>query len=469
VFDLKNYNIVVIGGGPGGYVAAEEAAKHGQSVAIVENQYLGGTCLNTGCIPSKTLLRHSEVIEQMEKARSWGIEFENVSISFEKMMHRKTKVIQQLRQGVKGILNSAHVDIYHGTATVLENNQITIESPLKTEHISAEKIIIATGSKPSVPKISGVERVSYHTSDTIFEISEVPKSVVIIGGGVIGVEFACIFSALNVQVTIIEMANQLLATEDEDVAELITKKLKRDKVQIITSAKVKEFSENENDKSILVETVDGNLVTIDTEVLLLATGRSPNLSAVSKLNLLMNGPFIAVNKQMETSMPNIYAIGDVIGGWQLAHVASAEGIVAASNACGYMKEINYKAVPRCIYSSPEIACVGMTEKEVKKMGSSVRIETFPLAASGKALAMDERNGFIKLIADETYGDILGVVMVGPHVTEMISEASSLILLEGTVDELASIIHPHPTLSEGMWEVARNWLGKRRKTELTGQK
>ncbi|WP_042346991.1 dihydrolipoyl dehydrogenase [Bacillus massiliigorillae] len=459
---MKNYDVVVIGAGPGGYVAAEEAAKYGQSVAIIEKQYLGGTCLNSGCIPSKTLLRHSEIIELMEKAKSWGIEFENVKLSFGKMMNRKTKVIEQLRNGVLSLLNKAKVDIYYGIASILENKQIVIESESKTDEIFANKIIIATGSKPNIPPINGIENVFYHTSDSIFDIQDIPKSIAIIGGGIIGVEFACVFSALNVEVTIIEMADQLLVSEDEDVASMITKKFKKDKVKIITSAKVQEISESKDGILINVHTNDGNRLFIQADELLLATGRIPNLSAVSRLNVLMNGPFLAVNKQMETSIPNVYAIGDVIGGWQLAHVASAEGIVAASNASGIFKEINYKAVPRCVYSSPEIASVGLTEKEAREKGNAVRTETFPLSAIGKALAMDERTGFIKLIADETYGEILGVVMLGPHVTEMISEASSLIFLEATVDELALLIHPHPTLSEGLWEAARNWLVNRRK-------
>lgn len=461
---MKNYEVVVIGAGPGGYVAAEEAAKYCKSVAIIENKNLGGTCLNSGCIPSKTLLRHSEVIELMENAKNWGIEFEKVTLSFEKMMNRKTKVIEQLRNGILGLLKHANVDIYHGTAMVHSNRQITIDSETKSEVISADKIIIATGSKPSIPPIKGIDNVSFHTSNTIFEIERLPTSVVIVGGGVIGVEFACIFSALNVEVTIIEMGEQLLATEDVEAASLITKKLKKSEVNIITSARVQEISEHHNRKVIRVETINGVQMSFESEELLFATGRAPNLSAVAKLNLMKNGPFIAVNRQMETSIPNIYAVGDVIGGWQLAHVASAEGIVAASNASGNFKETDYKAVPRCIYSSPEIASVGLSEKEAKEKRGSILVETFPLTSSGKALAMDERTGFIKLIADQAYGEILGVIMVGPHVTEMISEASSFIYLEGTVDELASLIHPHPTLSEGIWEVARNWLTKQRNSQ-----
>ncbi|RFU66014.1 dihydrolipoyl dehydrogenase [Peribacillus glennii] len=458
---MKNYEVVVIGGGPGGYVAAEEAAKLCGSVALIENKYLGGTCLNSGCIPSKTLLRHSEVIELMEKAKNWGIEFGSVSISFEKMISRKTTVVENLRNGVASLLRNARVDVYNGTAIVESNHQINIELKYGSETITADKIIIATGSKPFVPSINGIENVGYHTSDSIFELASLPQSLVIVGGGIIGVEFACIFSALNVEVTIIEMADRLISAEDGEAADLISKKLAKDKVNILTSAKVQELSQNENGKMVRLETKNGEHISIQADELLLASGRTPNLSVISKLNLKKNGPFIAVNKQMETSIPHIYAVGDVIGGWQLAHVASAEGIVAAWNACNLFKEINYKVVPRCIYSSPEIASVGLTEKEAKEKGKSVRTEMFHFRASGKAMAMDESTGFIKLIADETYNEILGVTMVGPHVTEMISEASTLILLEGTVNELEAIIHPHPTLSEGIGEAARAWLHKKK--------
>lgn len=451
---MTHYEVVVIGGGPGGYVAAEEAAKYGKSVAIIEKDNLGGTCLNSGCIPSKTLLRHSEVLEMLEKARDWGIQYEKVTVSFDKMMARKSKVIENLRGGVKALLHQNNVQIYQGNATVKANKQIWIESETKQETITANQIILATGSRPFIPPIKGLSEISFHTSDTIFDIERLPKSIVIVGGGVIGVEFACIFSALNIEVNIIEMGDRLISTEDEEASKIILKKLKRDGVNIYTSSKVLEVSEKNEVKTISLENRNGEVITIETELLLLASGRTPNLSTVSELNLAMNGSFIMVNKQMQTSIPYIYAVGDVTGGWQLAHVASAEGIVAASNACHQFKEINYKAVPRCIYTSPEIASVGITEKEVIERNHSVCIKTIPLSFSGKAAAMDERLGFIKLIADKKYGEILGVVMVGPHVTEMISEASSFMLLEGTVNDIASMIHPHPTLSEGLWEAAR---------------
>lgn len=458
---MKKYDLVIVGGGPGGYIAAVHAAKQGLSVALIENQYLGGTCLNTGCIPSKTLLRHSEFLDMLEKAKKWGIETENVTLSFEKMIQRKKSVVENLRKGVESLLLSTNVDIYNGVATVLPDYRIVIEEKNSQSELYGKKIIIATGSKPFIPPVKGIELVKAHTSDTIFELDYIPKSIVIIGGGIIGVEFACIFSSLNVDVTIIEMRDRLIATEDEDASRLMTKELKKKGIAILTSAKLKEAGENDSEKTLTVELANSELLTVSAEEVLFASGRKPNLNGTIKLGLAMNGPFIAVNKQMETSFPNVYAVGDVIGGWQLAHVASAEGIVAAANASGIYQEIDYKVVPRCIYTFPEIASVGLSEKEAKESGYSYRCETIQLRANGKTLAMDEPSGFIKLIADDSYDEILGAVMVGPHVTEMISEVSTAIFLEGTVDELASLIHPHPTVSEGIWEVARTWLEKKK--------
>lgn len=459
---MKMYDLVVVGGGPGGYTAAEHAAKHGLSVALVENQFLGGTCLNTGCIPSKTLLRHSEFLDMLEKAKKWGVEAENVTLSFEKMMQRKNSVIKNLRKGVKFLLKSTNVDIFNGLATVHPDYRVSIESKSSQTEVYGKKIIIATGSKPFIPPIKGVEHIKAHTSDTIFDLDYLPKSIVIIGGGIIGVEFACIFSSLNVDVTIIEMGDRLIAGEDEDASKLMTKELKKKGITIHTSATVIEVKEINSMKVITFEMEISRKLIVSAEEVLFASGRKPNLTGINKLGLTMNGPFIAVNKQMETSLPNVYAVGDVIGGWQLAHVASSEGIVAASNASGIYKEIDYKVVPRCVYTFPEIASVGLSEKEAKERGYSYRSEILQLRTNGKTLAMDESTGFIKLIADDHHNEILGAVMVGPHATEMISEVSTAIFLEGTMDELASLIHPHPTISEGIWETARAWLEKKKK-------
>jgi dihydrolipoamide dehydrogenase len=456
---MKEYDVVVIGGGPGGYVAAIRASKLGRKVAIVEADHLGGTCLNRGCIPSKTLLRHSEAIELIRKAKSWGIESGEISFSLEKMMTRKDQVIKRLRTGIASLLKTGKIDLYQGYGIVNPDRTITVAADSQHEQIKAESVIVATGSTPVIPSIEGIDQVDVHTSDTIFDIKEIPKSLVIVGGGVIGVEIASIFSSLNVEVTIVEMADRLVPSEDPDASALMEKWLKKEKVKILTGTKVQAFQQSDRGKIVTVQKPDGQIQQLTSEQVLIAIGRKPNLSAISDLDLAMNGPFVSVNQRMQTSIPNVYAVGDVIGGWQLAHVASAEGLIAAANASGHEEEIDYRVVPRCIYTIPEIASVGIREEEAKAKGYCVKVEKYPLMAIGKALAMDEREGFIKIIAEEKYGEILGVVMVGPHVTEMISEASAFMYLEGTVEELAKMIHPHPSLSEGLFEAAAAWMGQ----------
>lgn len=461
---MKKYDVVVLGGGPGGYVAAEHAATYGHTVALIEARELGGTCLNRGCIPSKTLLRYAEVIELTERATEWGFNFEQVTFSFDKLMKRKDDVIKQLQFGVQGLLRNANVTVYQGEGKIHPDHRISIRTGQKTETIYGEKIIIATGSKPNLPPIDGIENVEVHTSDTIFDITEIPDSLVIVGGGVIGVEIASVFANLNSQVTIIEASNQLMPGIDQDASKLLLNKLQSEKkVTIFTSAKVLQFEESEQGKRVHFENENGETQELITEEILVATGRSPNVDGLEQLQLDYDGNFIAVNAQMETSIPSIYAIGDVIGREQLAHVASSEGIIAASNAIRQFKEVDYQAVPHCVYTYPEIATVGMSVEEAEKKGFQVKMSTFPLSHSGKALTMGESEGFIKLIASQSCKRILGVVIVGPHATDMIAESCSLIASEATVDDLFDTMHPHPTLSEGMFEVAKLWLRESDKT------
>ena len=456
---MKKYDVVVIGGGPGGYVAAIRAAKLGCSVALVEADQLGGTCLNRGCIPSKTLLHHAEIIEQIRKASSWGIETGEMRFSFAKMNARKDQVIMRLRTGIASLLKEGKIEHFKGFGSVHADNTISIQSGDKVETIIAERIILATGSTPFVPNIIGINQVDIHTSDTILDIKEIPSSIVIIGGGVIGVEFACIFASLNTEVTIIEMAETILPNEDPEAAKVLHKALQKKNIKIQTHAKVEVLRQNETDKLVLFQTKDGSTISIACDQILVAIGRKPNLSALSELSIKMEGSYVSVNKNMETSIPGIYAVGDLVGGWQLAHVASAEGMVAAANAAGKIQEIDYSIVPRCVYTLPEIASVGLMEREAKEKGYAVKVGIHHLVGNGKALAMDGREGFVKIIAEEKYGEILGTVMVGPHVTEIISEVAAFMKLEGTLEELGSMIHPHPSLSESIYEAAISWLEK----------
>ncbi len=456
---VKSYDIVVVGGGPGGYVAALHAAELGKKTALIEADFLGGTCLNRGCIPSKTYLKHSEVIEQIEKAKDWGIETGDLSFSFSKMKKRKDDVIQRLRGGIEFLLKQGKIDVYNGYGSVLPGGVVKVKTSDGEETVKAAKVIVATGSTPAVPPIEGLDTVQFDTSDTIFDIPEIPKSVIIIGGGVIGVEFATIFASLKAQVSIVEAADRIIPTEDEEASKFLTKMLKKKGINIHTSAKVQRVQETEGVKTVICEDAKGKELTLQSDTLLVSTGRRPNLSAVTELSLEQNGPFIKVNEKMETTHDHVYAVGDLIGGWQLAHAASAEGIVAANNAAGEKDVIDYNVMPRCIYTLPEIASVGLSEEEAKKQGIDVRVEKFDFAGSGKALSAGEPEGFTKIIYEAKYGEIIGVVMAGSHVTEMISEASAFMYLEGTIDEAAKMIHPHPSLSETFYEAAVNAVNK----------
>ncbi|KEQ21629.1 dihydrolipoyl dehydrogenase [Paenibacillus tyrfis] len=454
---MNSYDIAVLGGGPGGYVAAIRAAKLGMSVALIEGSELGGTCLNRGCIPSKTLLHMAEVSEMIKKAGEWGIKTGPVEYSWKTMLDRQGKVMGTLRSGIAGLLKANKIAHIRGWGKVVSPHEIEVSSGEETTKVTADKVILATGSKPFVPPIPGLEDVPYHTSDTIFNLEHIPASMTIIGGGVIGVEFAAIFSAFGTKVNVIEAAERIVPSEDESASQALTKALKQRGVTIMTGTKVE--SASYKDAQIhLSATGAGRPIEQTADILLVAVGRTPNLAGLEQMNLKMNGRFVSVSEYMETSIEHVFAIGDLTGGWQLAHVASAEGLIAAANAAGKREKIDYRVVPRCIYTHPEIASVGMTEQDAKNCGLSYKVQTYSLKGNGKALSTGETDGFVKLIADEKYGEILGVTMVGPHVTDMIATASAFMHLEGTVTEWANLIHPHPTVSESLFEVANGWLG-----------
>lgn len=453
------YDVVIVGGGPGGYVAALRAAHYGKRTALVEADHLGGTCLNRGCIPSKTLLKHTEIIEGIEKAKDWGIKVDNLTFSLKDMFARKDNVIATLRGGIEHLLKTGNIDVYNGYGTIHANKKVTVQTANDTKQISGEKIIIATGSQPVVPPIEGIDSVNFHTTDSIFDIEEIPQSIVIVGGGVIGVEMANIFASLNTKVTIVELSDRIIPTEDEDASKTLLKSLKKKGIKVLTKYQVKSVENSESGKEISIVSKQGKTDTLITEELLLAVGRKPNLSAVAELNLKMNGRTIAVNDYLETSIKGYFAIGDVIGGLQLAHVASAEGLTAIENIDGAKEKMNYKVMPRCIYTNPQVASVGMTETELKEKGINYKVNKYSFSGNGKALASGDTEGFSKVIIDEKYGEILGVVMVGAHVTEMIGQPSAYMYLEGTVDELAEMVQPHPSLSEVLMESANVLIGK----------
>lgn len=456
---MTSYDVIIVGGGPGGYVAALRAAKNGKRTALVEADHLGGTCLNRGCIPSKTLLKHAEMIENIEKANNWGIKTENLRFSLEEMFARKDQVIATLRSGIQHLLRAKKIDVYHGYGTIHNDKQVTVQMENESKKISGHNIIIATGSQPAVPPIDGLDAVAYQTTDTIFNISYIPQSIIIVGGGVIGVEFANIFASLKTKVTIIELGDTIIPTEDDDASKALLKCLKKKDIKVLTKSQVESVYESDQQKAVNITTQTGKTETLTADEILLAVGRKPNLSAVAELNLQMNGGHIAVNEYLETSKKDYFAVGDVIGRLQLAHVASAEGLTAVENLDGNKVKMNYTVMPRCIYTNPQVASVGMSESDLKEKGIQYKVHKYSFSGNGKALAAGDTDGFSKVMIDEKYGEILGVVMVGAHVTEMISQSSAYMFLEGTVDELAEMVQPHPSFSEALMESANALIGK----------
>ncbi len=453
---MTKFDVAIVGGGPGGYVSAIRAAKLGLSVALVEGRELGGTCLNRGCIPSKTLLKNAEVINQVKDAKKFGIQIDSFSFDLNTMIERKNQVIGQLRNGINSLLKANKIKLYNGYGTVDNQKIISVDMEEKTEKLEAESIILANGSKPFVPNLPGLSDIPYHTSDTIFDIDPVPGHLTIVGGGVIGLEIACIFHSLGTKVEIIEMADRIIPAEDKEASNFLEKELKGKGILIHTSTKVHSFKKNEKTK-VQIEK-NGKETSLETDGVLVSVGREPNLIGLDNLSVDYDGKFVKVDDNMQTSIEGIYAIGDLIGGYQLAHAASEEGIRAVNHI---LRENNKKdfIMPRCIYTFPEIASVGMTEEQAKAQGYQVKSQKIDLAANGKGIASSENNGFMKIISEKKYGEILGVVMAGAHVTEMISQATSFMYLEGTMEELEDMVFPHPTLSEAMFEAAAKWLGK----------
>ena len=440
---LETYDLAVIGAGPGGYVAAIRAAQLGKKVALVEKGKLGGTCLNVGCIPSKSLLRHSELVQEIRKANEWGIQTGEMTIDFTKLMKRKDRVVDTLKNGIGYLIKKNRITLFEGTATV--SNDLVVTAGAK--QLRAKDIILATGSRPFVPPIPGLDQADYLTTDTFFELQKLPGKLVIIGGGVIAIELAFAVAPLGSDVTILEVADDILSTEDPDAREIIKKRLDDLGVQVVTKAII---------SNVTNESVTAGDETYLFDRLLVATGRVPNLDAAGELDLNMDrsGRYVKVNEFYETSRPHIYAIGDMIGGYQLAHAASAEGLVAASAIAGEdPRPLDPASIPRCVYTQPEIASFGLSEQVAQAKGYQVRVKVSPLSGNGKALAMGETEGFIKLISDTAYGEILGAVIVAPNATEMIQEVLAVKGSEGTMHELTGFVRAHPSVSEAIGESA----------------
>ena len=452
--------VVVIGGGPGGYVAAIRAAQLNSEVVLIEKDELGGTCLNRGCIPTKTLLESADTFWKVkEQGAALGISTPGVFLDFSAVNKRKQNTVKQLVSGVEFLLNKNKVSVVRGVATIIDPRTVKVAG--RDEEIRADSIVIATGSVPSTISVPGIDSEGVMDSDEFLNLEQIPGSVAIIGGGVVGIEFAQIMHRMGAAVTVIEMMPQILPNEDLELAQMLESILKREGIEVFTNATVSEIKATEDgSKAVLFSTQDSSGERV-AEKVLIAVGRNPAVNGLGleKLGINLNENQIVVDEKMQTNVPGVYAVGDVVGGVRLAHVASAEGKCAVENIAGIDASMNYRVVPRCIYTSPEVACVGLTEAQAKEKYNDVIVGRFPLAGNSKAVITGETNGLVKVIAESRYGEVIGVETLAPHATELIAEAVLGMRLEATVDDFASAVHAHPTVSEAIMEAALNVKGK----------
>ena len=458
---MSEIDVVIIGGGPGGYVSAIKAAHLGLKALLVEKDKLGGVCLNWGCIPTKALVSTAELLNHLQRAEEFGIQVKDYSIDFSAIMKRKDMITQRLSSGVGQLMKANQVRVIRGEGQIIEPGKVEIIGTTgEKEIIKTKNIIIATGSKVMRLPIPGIDSEGVITSDGALSLSELPSRMLIIGGGVVGIEFAGIFKALGVEVTVVEMLPRILLPIDEEIAFRLTQLLKRKGIEILTDSKVKEIKKNHQNLEVLISTADGEK-KIETEKVLLSAGRVPELGNidVQRLGIELNGKAIKVDKKMRTNIPGIYAVGDVVGKIMLAHVASREGIVAVENIAGKEVLMNYKVVPNCVFSMPEVASVGLTEEEARKEKNNIKVSKFPFMANGKALGMGETEGMVKIIADGDTLKLLGVHILGTHASDLIAEGTLALSMEATAFEIVNTIHAHPTLAEAIAEAAEGVLGK----------
>jgi dihydrolipoamide dehydrogenase len=446
--------VVIIGGGPGGYVAAIRAAQLGGQVTLIEKERVGGTCLNIGCIPTKSLLHTAELYEDALHGAAYGV-IADVKVDFTKAQERKRAVTDQLVSGVEGLLAINKVKVISGEASFISKDTIQVKTTKGgTETIKADRFIIATGSVPAKPPIPGIDAKQCIDSTGALELQEVPKTMVIVGGGVIGVEIATLYSTLGCKVTIIEMQKEILPMMDGELTRIIRAKMAQKGVEVYLEAKVMSVKDNGAEAEVTVELSDGKTRIFPCEKALISVGRRTNTEALAldKAGIINDRGRVTVNDKMETNIAGIYAIGDCIGKIMLAHIASVQGEIAVENALGHDSVFEQKTNPSCVYTNPEFASVGLTEEQAKEQGVDYIVGKFPLSGNGRALTMGG-DGMIKFIVGKEYKEILGAHILGPRATDLIAECALAIQMEATVDEIIATIHAHPTLAEAVREAA----------------
>jgi len=454
-------DVAVIGGGPGGYVAAIRAAQTCASVHLVEMNQLGGCCLNRGCIPAKAMLRSVGLLDLMKHAKDFGIEATGVTADLARVAQRRDRVVSQLRTSLGGLLELKNVKVVQGKGRLVGPGRIQVEGP-EPQEIMAKAVILATGAVPARIPVPGGDLAGVVTSDEMWAITQLPESMVVVGAGAIGLEFACIFHGLGTKVTVLEMLDQICPAMDCDLANELMRLCKRRGIAVFPSAKVKriEVAPDKPEVKTVTFECDGQDKHAEGQIVLLATGRKPYSEGLGleEVGVRTERGAIEVDAGMKTNVDGIFAVGDVTGLYQLAHVASAQGKVAAANAAGGHEMMDYSAIPACLYTHPEMACVGLTDMQAERLQYSVKVGRFPFRACGKALADGDREGFVKLVMDAATGKVLGVHILGPHASDLIAEGVLAVRYGLTAHQVAEAIHAHPTLTEPIGEAAEVALG-----------
>ncbi|MBN2588389.1 MAG: dihydrolipoyl dehydrogenase [Sedimentisphaerales bacterium] len=450
------YDVAVLGAGPGGYVAALRAAMRGAKVCCIEEKYLGGTCLNVGCIPTKAMLHASDIYFNTLNAKQFGIDVSAPKVNDAVFMQRVGSVVKGLVGGVDFLLKKRKVEVIKGRGKLASRDTIIVATPDGTKEIKAKSIILATGSKPVKPAFLPWDSDRLMTTDEATTAGSLPKSIIILGGGVIGCEFATVYSELGIETTVVEMLDSLVANLDADICKAVEKSLKNRNVNVITGTKL--VSAEPGRDKIIAKLENGT--ELAAEKLLVAIGRRANIEGLDleEIGIKMENGIVVVDDHCRTNIDNIYAIGDAAETMQYAHLASRMGIVAADNATGHNASDDRTVVPAGIYTHPEAASVGLTEAQAKEKCSSVKVSRFPYTASGIAQAYGETEGMVKLMAEPEHGEILGAVVIGQHATDIIQEITIAMRNELTVEEISKTIHPHPTFAEAVAEAAEAWEG-----------
>ncbi len=456
----KQYDVLVIGGGPGGYVAGIRAGQLGLKTLVVEKDKLGGICLNWGCIPTKALIKNAEVLNTFKHAEDFGFSFENLKTDFSKAVKRSRDISSKSSKGIEFLFKKNKVEHLFGTAKILSKGVVEIDQQGKKEKINAKHIIVSTGARPRILPNIPVDYKQIITSTEAMILPEVPKRLVVIGSGAIGSEFAYIYNSYGSKVTIIEMLDSLLPIEDREITKILRRNFEKSGIEIFTEAKVESVTTGK--EAIVKFTTKDGVKEIKADIVLSAIGVQGNIEnlGLESLGVKTEKSFIKVDAKMKTNVEGIYAIGDVAGPPCLAHKASHEGIVCVETIAGkHPHSVDYDNIPGCTYCQPQVASVGMTEEKARAAGKEIKIGRYPFRSHGKALALNETEGMVKLIFDAKYGELLGAHIIGPEATEMIAELVTARTLETTAEQIYNTIHAHPTLTEGIAEAALDAYGQ----------